>query len=49
LAGTAGIEIDESVAPGYADGPTARYARHMLDLRCQEKGIEHRLTKIKHP
>jgi transposase InsO family protein len=21
----------------------------MFDLRCQENGIEHRLTKIKHP
>ena len=33
--------------PRYADGPTARYATHMFDLRCQENGIEHRLTKIK--
>lgn len=22
---------------------------HMFDMRCQENGIEHRLTKIKHP
>jgi transposase InsO family protein len=29
--------------------PTARYVTHMFDLRCQENGIEHRLTKIKHP
>ena len=35
--------------PRYADGPTARYATHMFDLRCQKNGIEHRLTKIKHP
>lgn len=33
----------------YADGPTARYVTHMFDMRCQENGIEHRLTKIKHP
>ena len=32
-----------------ADGPTARYATHMFDMRCRENGIEHRLTKIKHP
>jgi hypothetical protein len=35
--------------PRYADGPTARYATYMFDMRCQENGIEHRLTKIKHP
>jgi len=33
----------------YADGPTARYATHMFYMHCQENGIEHRLTKIKHP
>lgn len=33
----------------YADGPTARYMTHMFDMRCQENGINHRLTKIKHP
>ena len=33
----------------YADGPTARYITHMFDMRCQENGIEHRLTKVKHP
>jgi hypothetical protein len=33
----------------YADGPTARYATHMFDMRCRENGIEHRLTKLKHP
>jgi transposase InsO family protein len=22
---------------------------HMFDMRCEENGIEHRLTKIKHP
>jgi transposase InsO family protein len=35
--------------PRYADGPTARYMTHMFDMRCCENGIEHRLTKIKHP
>jgi transposase InsO family protein len=35
--------------PRYADGPTARYTTHMFDRICQENGIEHRLTKIKHP
>ncbi len=33
----------------YANGPTAKYMTHMFDMRCQENGIEHRLTKIKHP
>ena len=33
----------------YADGPTARYATHMFDMRCRENGIEHRLTKPNHP
>ena len=35
--------------PRYADGPTARYMTHMFDMRCRQNGIEHRLTKIKHP
>ena len=35
--------------PRYADGPTATYITHMFDMRCQENGIEHRLTKIQHP
>jgi transposase InsO family protein len=35
--------------PRYDDGPTARYVTHMFDMRCRENGIEHRLTKIKHP
>ena len=41
--------IQFTFPPRYADGPTARYVTHMFDLRCQENGIEHRLTKIKHP
>ncbi|MCS3453812.1 hypothetical protein M2222_009284 [Bradyrhizobium elkanii] len=35
--------------PRYADGATARYVTHMFDMRCQENGVEYRLTKIKHP
>ena len=41
--------IQFTFPPRYADGPTARYATHMFDMRCRENGIEHRLTKIKHP
>lgn len=35
--------------PRYKDGPTARSMTHMFDMSCQENGIEHRLTKVKHP
>ncbi len=35
--------------PRCADGPTARYMTHMFDMRGRENGIEHRLTKVKHP
>src|SRR6202020_497052 len=41
--------IQFTFPPRYADGPTARYVPHMFGMRCQENGIEHRLTKIKHP
>jgi transposase InsO family protein len=41
--------IQFTFPPRYADGPTARYVTHMFDMRCRENGIEHRLTKIKHP
>jgi transposase InsO family protein len=41
--------IQFTFPPRYADGPTARYMTHMFDMRCRENGIEHRLTKIKHP
>src|SRR5271157_4397094 len=41
--------IQFTFPPRYADGPTARYTTHMFDMRCQEHGIEDRLTKIKHP
>ena len=35
--------------PSKRSGPTARYFRHMFDMRCQENSIEHRLTKPNHP
>lgn len=35
--------------PSKRNGPTARYATHMFDLRCREHAIEHRLTKPNHP
>ena len=41
--------IQFTFPPRYADGPTARYMTHMFDIRCRENGVEHRLTKIKHP
>jgi transposase InsO family protein len=41
--------IQFTFPPRYADGPTARYMTHMFDMRCHENGIEHRLTKVKHP
>lgn len=37
------------IQPHYRNGATARYVRHMFDTCCQENGIEHRLTKPKHP
>jgi transposase InsO family protein len=41
--------IQFTFPPRYADGPTARYMTHMFDMRCEENGIEHRLTKVRHP
>ncbi len=41
--------IQFTFPPRYVTGPTAIYMTHMLDMRCKENGIEHRLTKIKHP
>ena len=41
--------IQFTFPPRYSDGPTAHYVTHMFDMRCRENGIEHRLTKIKHP
>lgn len=41
--------IQFTFPPRYGDGPTATYMTHMFDMRCRENGIEHRLTKIKHP
>src|SRR5271167_3975242 len=44
---TSGIQF--TFPPRYPDGPTRRYVTHMFDMRCRENGIEHRLTKPKHP
>ena len=41
--------IQFTFPPRYKDGPTATYMTHMFDMRCRENGIEHRLTKVKHP
>jgi len=41
--------IQFTFPPCYADGPTAKYMTHMFDMRCEENGIEHRLTKVRHP
>jgi transposase InsO family protein len=35
--------------PQHRSGPTARYRLHMFDHICREHGIDHRLTKPKHP
>ena len=35
--------------PQNRSGPTARYRLHRFDRICREHGIEHRLTKPKHP
>jgi transposase InsO family protein len=35
--------------PKNHSGPTARWRTHMFDLLCRSHGIEHRLTKPKHP
>lgn len=41
--------IQFTFPPRYRDGPTATYMTHMFDMRCRENGIEHRLTKVRHP
>ena len=41
--------IQFSFPPGYANGPTATWMSDMFDMRCEENGVEHRLTKIRHP
>ncbi len=41
--------IQFTFPPRYVDGPTATGITHRFDMRCDENGIEHRLTKIKHP
>ena len=41
--------IQFTFPPRYKDGPTETYMTHMFDMRCRENGIEHRLTKVRHP
>jgi transposase InsO family protein len=41
--------IQFTFPPRYRNGPTATCTTHMFDMRCRENGIEHRLTKVKHP
>jgi transposase InsO family protein len=41
--------IQFTFPPRYAGGPTATYVTHMFNMRCKEHGIEHRLTKVRHP
>jgi len=41
--------IQFTFPPRYSDGSTARSMTHMFDIHCRQNGIEHRLTKIKHP
>ena len=41
--------IQFTFPPRYANGPTATWMSHMFDMRCEENGTEHRLTKIRHP
>src|SRR5271166_5566605 len=41
--------IQFTFPPRYVDGPTARYVTHMFDMTCRDNGVEHRLTKVKHP
>ena len=35
--------------PRYRNGPTAQYIRHMFGMCCDGYGIEHRMTKPRHP
>ena len=41
--------IQFTLPPRYRNGPTASFITHMFGMRCQENGIEHRLTKVRHP
>ena len=41
--------IQFTFPPRYANWPSAAWITHMFDMRCEENGIEHRLTKIRHP
>ena len=41
--------IQFTLPPRYRHGPTASFSTHMFGMRCSENGIEHRLTKVRHP
>jgi len=41
--------IQSTFPPGNAGAPTAKYLTHMFDMCYRKNGIEHRLTKFKHP
>lgn len=41
--------IQFTLPPRYRNGPTASFVTHMFGMRCQENGIEHRLTRVRHP
>ena len=41
--------IQFAILPKNRSGPTARWREHPFDRACQAHGIEHRLTKPKHP
>ena len=41
--------IQFTLPPRYRHGPTASFSTHMFGMRCAENGIEHRLTKVRHP
>ena len=41
--------IQFTLPPRYRNGPTASFVTHMFGMHCQENGIEHRLTKVRHP
>lgn len=41
--------IQFAYLPKNRNGPTARYMTHMFNMVCNANGIEHRLTKPKHP
>jgi Integrase core domain len=43
-----GIQFILPATARHVDGPTATWITQMFDMRCNENGIEHWLTKIRH-